>query len=588
MFNHSLLAQSKPPTVAASSLCNRENASEIIRQQIAVTKTFDNTVQRITVLIRAADLLWSYQQNNARAAFTEAFDLAARNFNEKDDQPKTEGRGLLVEIPDQRYVVVRAVAKRDPAWAKKLTEEMLAHDRQETAEAATNDTQRDIRTAEKLLDSATSLLSSDVTAASSFARASLSYPASIRLTAFLYKLAEVNQKAADQFYEQALAVYGGKPMREFLYLAAYPFGGLDAGDMPVFGAYRVPTNFVPNGSLQRSFVRLLLLRAQQALETPLDEGDNFNGISGAGHLWQALARLEPQVQKLLPDLSGALEQARWNIFASLSQETQRIFSRPERNQQNSSPTKTFDEQIEVAEAEPNVNRRDELIVSAILRARDTESIDNVSRSADKINDSDVRRQLRDWLYFSRALSAIKNKRFDEARKLASKVVELDQRAYLYSEIAKESLDKTEDQTLTRETLEEIVATAGKAPDTIVKARTLLAAAYLYTKLDLSRSMSVLGDAINCINHIEAPDFSRQSVIRKIEGRNFARYAAFQASGFEPENTFREMGKIAFDDALSLAGAFTDKPLRALTMLALADICLQRAQQQEKGDKPRKK
>jgi hypothetical protein len=47
-----------------------------------------------------------------------------------------------------------------------------------------------------------------------------------------------------------------------------------------------------------------------------------------------------------------------------------------------------------------------------------------------ITDSKVRGQIQNWVYFSRAQSAIKDKRFEEAKRLASKVEELDQRAYL--------------------------------------------------------------------------------------------------------------------------------------------------------------
>jgi len=93
----------------------------MIRQQIDVTKTFDNAVRRIAVLIRAADLLWPFQQDKTRAAFTEVFEVAAQNEKEKSEQSKDRRRVLIIELqtPDQRYVVIRAVAKRDSAWAKK-------------------------------------------------------------------------------------------------------------------------------------------------------------------------------------------------------------------------------------------------------------------------------------------------------------------------------------------------------------------------------------------------------------------------------------------------------------------------------------
>lgn len=53
--------QKKAEAAPASSLCNQESALEIIRQQMDATKTFDDRVQRIAVLISTADLLWPYQ-----------------------------------------------------------------------------------------------------------------------------------------------------------------------------------------------------------------------------------------------------------------------------------------------------------------------------------------------------------------------------------------------------------------------------------------------------------------------------------------------------------------------------------------------
>ena len=67
---------------------------------------------------------------------------------------------------------------------------------------------------------------------------------------------------------------------------------------------------------------------------------------------------------------------------------------------------------------------------------------------------------------------------------------MDQRAYLYSEIAKESLERIENQNQARELLDGIVTTASKGPNTIVTARTLLATAYLYLKIDPNRSISI--------------------------------------------------------------------------------------------------
>jgi len=303
-------------------------------------------------------------------------------------------------------------------------------------------------------------------------------------------------------------------------------------------------------------------------------------------MWLALTRLEKQIQQSLPDLAPPVEQAKGNIFAQLPQSSQISVSQIISEQ--NAPRRTFDEQVEAAEKNPNVDRRDQQLVFAITGASANEGLERVLSVVGKISDSGVRAQLLNWLYFNRTQRAIKDKNLDEARKLAFKVDELDQRAYLYFQIAEGSLKQNMDQAQAREMLEEVVAAAAKAPATMVTARALLGVAYLYTRVDLTRAIAVLGDAVKWINRIERPDFSQQYVTRKIEGKTFGSYASFQTPGFSVENTFREVGKLDIDGTLYQASNFTDRSLRALTTLALIEPCMQLTPQPRKTDKSKKR
>lgn len=301
----------------------------------------------------------------------------------------------------------------------------------------------------------------------------------------------------------------------------------------------------------------------------------------------ALTRLEPQVRQGQPDLLEALVQTRDNLFALLTQESQRdvtagVSTRAETAQVS------FDEQVAAASRERNSDRRAQAVVSAVLRATDAEGLEALLAAADRIADSNVRRQVLNWVYFSRSQGALKEKRFDDAKEMASRVEELDQRAYLYATIAKELLGKVETRDRARELLDEMLVFAGKAPDTVVKARTLLAGAYLYARFDPARSLSVLNDAVASVNRIEAPDFSRQSLVRRIEMKNFARYATFQTPEFSPDAVFGELGKNDFDLAVSQANNIADKSLRSNILLAVAEACLRASAQKQKGESPQKK
>lgn len=587
--------QSKPAGPAKSPLCSRENALEMIKQQVDVSRTFNNIPKRISVLIRAADLLWPYQQDKARTVFSEAFDLASEN--EKENREKGQNSIILrMQAPDQRFVVVRAVAGRDSAWAKELTRQLL----KQTDDSEATSTSEKLLSGTRLLDSAHKLIASDINAALELARTSLNYPASFLLTRFLYRLSEVNQQAADQFYAEALAAYADKPMREFLYLQAYPFAWNDTVNTPVFAFHEAPSKFVTNQSLQRQFMQVMLRRAQQALETPLDDGDTYRNpygtlVPGTVNLLQGLVRLEPQIRSSLPDLLARVAQAREKILVALPVENQKLLLQPGR--EISTPAvQTFDERVDSALKISDMHEREGMIANAVLSsASEKESLTVVVQAIEKISDSNLRAHLFESLYFQRATSAFKEKRFEEAEKLTSKIEGLEQRAYLHLEIAKALLNKTDTQSHAQEILDDAITEAKKAGITIFAARALLTASNLYAKFDLNQSISVLADAINCINRIDSPYFftDDQSLEKTLprKGRG-GRYAGeyrfrFYMPGLDPESAFREIAKLDFDTALSQSSGLTDKFQRAMATLGVADVCLQQVQQEPKH-KPKKK
>jgi hypothetical protein len=197
------VAAQKKSAVPTSALCTRDNAVDTTKQQLLLTRTFDNLVQRITVLLRAADLLWPHEQDKAMAAFTEAFDLAVQNYKETGDQVRPVSQSqfaMRINVPDQRFRVLSALAKRDPATARKLSEQMLQSDAKEVADKPATDVQSKRKTAEKLLLVAYGLIETDIPTALNFARQSFRYPAVLQLPMFLYELGKTNKAAGDQFY----------------------------------------------------------------------------------------------------------------------------------------------------------------------------------------------------------------------------------------------------------------------------------------------------------------------------------------------------------------------------------------------------
>jgi tetratricopeptide (TPR) repeat protein len=557
-----------------SSLCTRENSLDMINQQILTSRTFDNQIRRIAVLIRSADLLWPYQKEKALAAFNEAFELATQNFKENGDVVgRTSSSSFAARIPqpDQRYKVITALAKRDATAARKLSEQAMQSDLEAVEQNGSQNAEVKKKLAEKLLTVAFALLETDPMAAANFARNSFQYTATLNLPGFLYSLAKVNRGLADALYGDALVTYGNAPMDQFLYLSSYPFGNnREAGEMPGYTFYQVPEGFVPNVALERAFAQKLLARTQVALEAPEETVTNSRWTE-LSQAWMALTRLEKQISSSLPDLAESATQAKDRAFASFSQANQKKTNNVISSENE--PKKSFDEKVEAAEKLTDVARRDMELTFAVTGASKDIPLERVLSVIDKISDENVRGPLTNWLYFFKSQALNRDRKFDEARALAGKVIELDQRVYLFSQIAEALIKNEEDQTKIREMLEEIATAASKAPNTVVTARALLALANLYTRVDGNRSIEVLGNAVRVINAIDKPDFSQQFVMMKIEGKNFGSYASFQTPGFNPETAFAEIGKFDFDGTLSQSTSFAEKTLRSLTTMAVVEPCL---------------
>jgi hypothetical protein len=408
----------------------------------------------------------------------------------------------------------------------------------------------------------------------------------MNLSMFLYNLSARDRSAGDQFYQQALAAYATAPIERLLYLSSYPFGNnREAGDMPGYTIYRVPAGFEPSPMLQRAFVQTLLRRAEMLIADPA-QASSGTRTGDAEELWLAFTKLAPQIQKSLPDLAAAVESSRGNLGTRMAPDKQQSMKdRYDSSYGDSGPKKSFDEKVEAALKNPNVNRRDQELTFGILTGSADEPLDHVLSALDKISDTSLRQPLLNALYFDRTQRAIKDKNFDDARKFASQVEELDQRAFLLMQVAEEVLKQDADQTQAREVLEAVAEAAAKAPNTATKVRAMLGVAYLYTKFDMTRAVVVIGDAVQTINRIEHPDFRQQFVMRKIEGKTFGSYASFQTPGFNPENTFREIGKVDFDGMLNQASNLSDKPLRATLTLVLIESCLQDQPKARPANKP---
>ena len=591
-------AQAKEPAERPKVFCEPSRAVALVGEQLSEAKAFGDPVKRISVMTRAAGMLWPRERAQARAVFTEAFELASRHYRERGDEMREEQRrpdsrvqGLMVQLPDQRFVVLRAIAGRDAAWARELAARAAEETRAEAKKTETASKERHRPVGEKLLPFAESLLESDRQTALAIARSSFADPASMFLPNFLYKLAESDRTAADAFYREALAAYADREVESLLYLSQYPFA-LTAAIAPVkpnmYG--RRPTGFGANPELQRLFVGVFLNFAGRKLTTlieqPPAEGPSYRQTEPE-LIYAALKVLEALYgagQPVALERITALQGQAVTLLSPARQRSASSYSQRDLDGSDATPRDgAFEAALERAEKIP-ADRRDQFIASAVLFSSDRAPLEEVEAAARKIEDAQARAQVLDQFYFKRGHGAAYGGDFDAARRLAERLESLEGRALLLLNIAAQGLKRSDDRQQAEELLSAVVAAARKAPDVVAKARALLGVAHLYARFDYLRGLSVLSEAVGVVNKLTDPDLTSASLPLTVQGKNFSIFAGWPMPNFTLESAVGELGMRDFEATLASANQLGDKYLRATAVLTLAAKCLADA---EKPDAPKK-
>jgi hypothetical protein len=592
-------AQAKREPAGPKVFCEPSRARALVGEQLTEAKAFEDTAKRIAVMARAAGMLWPHERGQARAVFAEAFELASSHYRARGDEIRQEkGRadsrvpGLVVQLPDQRFVVLRAIARRDAAWARELSARAAEETREEAKKEAAGKTKHR-PVGEKLLMLAESLLETDRQSALAVARGSFIDPATMFLPRFLYLVAGADRAAGDALYREALAAYAARDdIDALLYLSQYPFAlaSAVAPVTPNMGA-RQPAGFNADPELQRLFVSAFLGFAERRLaavaQQPPAEGPPYQRTEPEA-IYTALRVLETLYGARQPaalERIAALEAQAAAFLSTSKQNSAAAYSKRDLGGGNPGPREgSFETAIEQAEERP-ADRRDGAIVMAVLHQSDLAPLEAVEAAAQKIEEVEIRRQVLGWVYFRRGHNAAYAGDLDGARRLAERVEALEARALLLLNIASQGLRRSDDRQRAEELLVAVLDAARKSPDSVSKARALLGVAHLYARFDYLRGLSAMGEAVAAVNKLNEPDLVSASLPMRVEGKNFATYAGWPMPTFTLESSFGELGARDFEATLAHANQLGDKYLRATAVLALAAGCLEDAESQEKAKRP---
>ncbi len=559
-------------TVAKKEIkqCDAQMARQLVERQAIESKSVTESDKRINILIRVADYLWEKESDSARKYYAEAFKIAQERFKEKGIVNTSTLKFYYSAEPDYRFEVIRAIARRDAEWARKLTEEVLkSYD--EDKEKDKRDAFQKEQELSQSLRLGMLLFDSNQAAALAIFRRVMNYPIIGDWFSVLYQLYGKNPQIAEQIYAELLSRQTLSSISRLLTLSAFPFGRDKTIQVNVFSSgTSAPANFTPNPNLQRQFLTLLLNRTNSLTPETLY---SFEGqtISEAGYALVVLNEFAPIISRDFPALNGDLVRARQNATALIDEQTRKGLDFNKDFQERS--VKNFAERIkDLEEADSKGILTDYPIVTLILAAKTEEELKMIEPWLDKIKEKSVREKSVNFFYFQSAKVAIKDKRLTDARKFADKVPQIEHRAVLYFNIADEKLKEPLTKFETLEILTEVYQTAEKSPDTVEKAQVLLGVAFMFEKIDRFNSIDTLSKAIHAANKLENPNLFTSFVQQQIVGEGFGVFSSYSVPGFDLNRTFEQISKQDFQGAISQAEGFTDRYLRTLAILATVKDC----------------
>ncbi len=559
-----------------NDLCNQEYAQFLVAQQVGDSRTIREADKRIKILVRSADFLWPYDEPTARGHFSEAYKIAVDNFREKGIETKKtsdDPQALRIEVPDHRFEVIKAIVKRDAAWAKKLTEEILtefekaAKDRNESGQT---------REVQMMLAMANEAVESDPSLSWYLYRRAMRYPLDFHWMIALAEVTRRNSSMESALYAELLQNYRNESIRRLLFLSSYPFGSgrIFGIDKYQFGV-APPEISTSNPELQRQFLEVFFARITAIAASPdlrmLPPDPNRQ--PEAVYMISALNDIEPLLVRDLPFMMPRFSVAKSQATSLMTAEMRQNMDARESRQ--SDLGMGFEERIEALEEADELGTLEDTMIFNLVSwlEKMEEQFQTLEPWLDKIKDELLRKDTMSYYWFLRAKRAVKDSRFEDAEKFSAKIPGVEDRAVLAFDIVDAQLKSNQDAASAYQTLSGIAKQAASLDNSTTKAKILLGIANKYQAFNTSYAMDELAAAIRVINRLENPDLSLTSIFRQVRGKNFTFYTVYSIPGYDLETTIRAISKDEFGLTLSNAQALEDKYLRTIAVLAVARNCI---------------
>ncbi len=164
----------------------------------------------------------------------------------------------------------------------------------------------------------------------------------------------------------------------------------------------------------------------------------------------------------------------------------------------------IESRIHRAEQEKNSSTRNFLLRNLVIQLmrRDPEQALDVTK---KIDDVDLRAQAEDDVYLVMLQNAFRGASYDEAKRLALRLNDINRRAQWLAQVATQVSSRTKDRAEVIDLLSEAYSIAAKGDNTPAKLEVLLFIAKEFVLLDRERGFDILSEAAETANRLKKPE-----------------------------------------------------------------------------------
>lgn len=467
-------------------------------------KALDNTILKIRVLAKVADVLWAENSGRARVLFRTAFEsienieiTAAQDQRVALAQARQGRFGPLFHL---RSHVMQLIARHDQALAKELLD---SYNNASIKEGANNNLSKE-ELAHISENSAIASARTQPERSTQLVRSLLSKKIDHSLVFLLVRIRGENSNLADTLFRETLTVAGQH--------------GLVLSELESLAVYVLPTEedlFYGNDPLAdpgRHVAVAGFLDYVYAGSTQLGSATTFTSSSQeldkqlARRVYNSLTRILPLFMRLQPQRASVVNEQMRKLLGFMESGDALRVDKPAR--------KSVDELLHDAESAVGDKRRTLAFMRASSAALADGDVDRAVAIAERIDDAYERKIQTSLVRYQTSMKLLREGNIEKAYEYAKAVEFLPQRVLLFDRLA-QKFRKAKDLNRAREALEEIWNWLLKAPNGPQKVDAMLTITLTMTQQDVERAFEFIQSTVKTLNSTDfsfsPPDPNRISV-----------------------------------------------------------------------------